>query len=110
LMLNGLDTIISAMNDLNKSVNKCNKYDQLIDTLPAEANQAAVPSKMGLVRGNYWMVASSRSNDPESLAKYVDTIIHSMLSDQAVKISIGESRNFSSCCLSNDGGDGGQRN
>src|SRR5699024_3757683 len=41
---------------------------------------------------NYWMVASSRSSDPESLAKYVDTIIHSMLSDQVAKMSVGRSQ------------------
>ena len=45
---------------------------------------------------NYWMVAASRSSDPESLAKYVDTIIHSMLSDQVAKMSVGGPRS-SSC-------------
>ena len=44
---------------------------------------------------NYWLVAASRSSDPESLAKYVDTIIHSMLSDQVAKMSVGGPRSSS---------------
>src|SRR5699024_12040745 len=52
---------------------------------------------------NYWIVAASRSSDPESLAKYVDTIIHSMLSDQVAKMSVGEPRNSS--CVRRSNGD-----
>src|SRR5699024_6206813 len=50
---------------------------------------------------NYWLVAASRSSDPERLAKYVDTIIHSMLSDQVAKMSVGgprKSAGFSRSC------------
>ena len=42
-VLSRLDTIISAMIDLNKDISaRVEQYDQVIDTLPAEANEAAI--------------------------------------------------------------------